>query len=162
EPMLDAASAWADDPRALHDALPESLVRCLSIVAKFLPSGNEAGADTTAAGRDSPAAADLTARLACVVRAMTARDRGLGVEASLVLNMNEQGGHGVMEDGSFVRHSSERAVVPGCEKCEHQLEVGTSDELPHCLSLDADRARVVGSGEGCTCSFTLCPYDFSA
>jgi hypothetical protein len=286
EPMLAEASEWADDAHAPRDALPESLVKRLSIVAKFLPSGNEGGADA-AAGRGSAAAADMTGRLAHVVRAMTARDRGLGVEASLAqglkhaarrypltdqnlgeatslaadarfwysrimaihalvrhaiavgdkrrethhtdeavdavepsllvanrdghawvreaaaqarraleqvkrgetdtargfvwhdeagqiarssyeldaavarllgdvvieLNMNEQGDH--------VGHPSESAAVAGCEKCEHQLVVGTSQELPHCLSLEGNRNRLLGSG-GCTCSFKLCPYDFSA
>jgi hypothetical protein len=90
-----------------------------------------------------------------------AASRLLG-DVALVLNMNEQGVHAVLEDGRLVPHSTSGARVPGCEKCQHQLEVGTNNSLPHCLTRDPDRGRILDPQQRCSCSFKLCPYDFRA
>jgi hypothetical protein len=284
---LDRCRAWVANPDASNDELPEHVVQQLSIVAKFLPSGNEAAA-TAGVGRESAEAAALTDELAEAVRGMAARDRALGVEASLaqglkhaarryplspanlahteqlargarfwysrvmavhalvrhaiasvdtraaggaldrvgrelasaahdphpwvkeaaeqgrtalgllaasepnrdaarafvwhdesdqiaraslelddatarlladialVLNMNEQGRHEV----GGKEHDADSALVDGCDKCRHQLVVGTSPALPHCLAEDNTRSRVLEGG--CVCEFKLCRYSFTA
>lgn len=79
-------------------------------------------------------------------------------DVALVLNMNEQGGHEMEVDGHSVRHSTDRGNVPGCATCDHQLAVGLETALPHCVSEDGDRRRILRGG--CDCKFRLCPYDF--
>ena len=292
-PLVKECAAWARNESAPDSELRESRVRELSIVAKFLPSGNE-GLGTEGGGHASDTAAALTRELGDAVAAIAPRRRGLGVEASLaqglkhaarryplsdancelaerlaaggvfwyarimalhalvrhaiaiadtgttglplagaldsaevqmeaakrdkhawvreaaeqgsdalaslraddrdqarsyiwhdeaqiarasqelskrsarlladvaiVLNMNEQGDHAVVANGGEpVPHEADEALVEGCKKCKHQLEVGTSSELPDCLSKHADRRRVLDGR--CTCSFELCPYDFAA